>query len=347
MPANIVVQLVRTLAVLLVLFLVPAQPLVAGGAGEEEAAAREKLDQASERSLAEQAERAEVEREIAATRRQVQELTAKLAVLSRRLADDRASSPRIFSVTTSARAGIGIVVRTDSDMETDQVGATVVAITPGGPAEEAGLEPGDVITRFNDIKLVEAPGRAGSGESAPAIRLIERARQLSEGDKVRLVYVRDGKERDVEIRAVPLPASPFGGNRQTFVIRTGEPNIKTEFAFVPRWTAIGFREFDNLELVELNPDLGGYFGVKDGVLVVQAPPESLFKIRPGDVLLKVGEFRPRTPQEAFEVLHTHEPGKPITIQVLRKGDKIELTSLLPVEETSSPARAPRSPRKRD
>src|SRR5947208_6341653 len=43
---------------------------------------------------------------------------------------------------------IGVVVRTDADAETDKVGAKIEGVSPGGPAEKAGLKVGDIITKF-------------------------------------------------------------------------------------------------------------------------------------------------------------------------------------------------------
>jgi len=344
MPAGGISQLIKTLAILLALFLVPFRPVAAGEREDREAAAR--LAEAVKQKQAESAERADIEREIAETRRQVQELTAKLAVLSRKLADDRSGGLRFFSVTTSNRAAIGIVVKTQDDPDSDKLGATVVAITPGGAAEAAGLEPGDIITRYNDIRLTQDSDRPGDDESAPAMRLIERARQLQAGDKVHLVYVRDGREHQADLVASELPLTRLDTKLRQ--IRIQSMGVGSSAAFAPRWTERGFDEFENLELVELNPDLGGYFGVKDGVLVVQAPDESVFKIRPGDVLLRVGDFRPRTPQEAFTFLHRNEPGKPIKIEVLRKGNTVKLTSLLPDDSLfPEPPPPPKPPRRRD
>jgi S1-C subfamily serine protease len=38
-------------------------------------------------------------------------------------------------------------------------GAGIVAVTPGGPADRAGLRAGDVITSLGQLELAELPGR--------------------------------------------------------------------------------------------------------------------------------------------------------------------------------------------
>lgn len=52
-------------------------------------------------------------------------------------------------VTVSNRAALGVSVETVTDTNGQPAGAGIVAVTPGGPAAKAGLQPGDVITAIN------------------------------------------------------------------------------------------------------------------------------------------------------------------------------------------------------
>ncbi|UNZ18490.1 trypsin-like peptidase domain-containing protein [Streptomyces sp. 891-h] len=60
-------------------------------------------------------------------------------------------------------------------------------ITPGGPADKAGLEPGDVITKLDDTLIDSGP------------TLIGTIWTHQPGEKVKLTYERDGKEKTVEV----------------------------------------------------------------------------------------------------------------------------------------------------
>src|SRR6267143_6824491 len=51
------------------------------------------------------------------------------------------------------RGRIGVIVDTRANDAGDKIGARIEGITPGGPAEKAGLKAGDVITRFNGTAL--------------------------------------------------------------------------------------------------------------------------------------------------------------------------------------------------
>jgi putative serine protease PepD len=61
-------------------------------------------------------------------------------------------------------------------------------ITPGGPAANAGLRPGDVIVSFGGQQVTSAP------------TLLDAIRSRSPGSEVRLTYRRDGAIRHVTMR---------------------------------------------------------------------------------------------------------------------------------------------------
>ena len=52
-------------------------------------------------------------------------------------------------VTNSHRAALGVSVQTVTGPDGQPAGAAIAAVTPGGPAAKAGLQPGDVITAVN------------------------------------------------------------------------------------------------------------------------------------------------------------------------------------------------------
>ena len=54
-------------------------------------------------------------------------------------------------VTNSHRAAIGVQVQTVTGPNGQPAGVSIAAVTPGGPAAQAGLRPGDVITAVNGM----------------------------------------------------------------------------------------------------------------------------------------------------------------------------------------------------
>ncbi|NED17246.1 PDZ domain-containing protein, partial [Streptomyces sp. SID9913] len=70
---------------------------------------------------------------------------------------------------------------------TDQGAGGSKAVDPGGPADKAGLEPGDVITKLDDRVIDSGP------------TLIGEIWTHKPGDEVTLTYKRDGKEHTTEL----------------------------------------------------------------------------------------------------------------------------------------------------
>src|SRR5260370_451380 len=95
---------------------------------------------------------------------------------------------------------IGVVVDTRADAAGDKIGARVEGITPGGPAEKAGLKAGDVITRFNTTALGGVASEEGEN-SGPGMKLIALARRLEPGDTVAIEYRRGTDGRKATLRA--------------------------------------------------------------------------------------------------------------------------------------------------
>ncbi|MEV6974747.1 trypsin-like peptidase domain-containing protein [Kitasatospora sp. NPDC093806] len=90
-------------------------------------------------------------------------------------------------VTNSGRAALGITARTYFDQSFRPAGAAVVAVSPGGPAASAGLQPGDVITRIGDT----AVDSLNSLTTALA--------SLAPGSKATVGYTRDGQAKTAEV----------------------------------------------------------------------------------------------------------------------------------------------------
>ena len=60
-------------------------------------------------------------------------------------------------------------------------------VTKGGPADKAGLKPGDVITRIDDKPIEDATD------------LIAQIRSRAPGDQISVTYQRDGQESTVQV----------------------------------------------------------------------------------------------------------------------------------------------------
>jgi len=251
--------------------------------------------------------------------------------------------PRAWAFSYSDNRGrIGVVVRTDASPETDKLGAKLEAVTPGGPAEKAGLKAGDIITKFNGTGLAGVKPE-DEDESGPGQKLIELARKLAPGDTVQIEYRRGGDTKTATLVAedidmawsfvaphiAPMPMPHLDG-----------PEMMME----PR--AFGFCYGDSwcdLDLVTLNADLGEYFGTKEGILVVKAPADSSLPLRAGDVILSIAGRKPTSPAHAMRILRSYEAGETVSIELMRKQKRVTVAWKVPEPE----ARHMRRPRGRE
>src|SRR5881396_2023275 len=120
-----------------------------------------------------------------------------------------------FGVYTfsDSRGRIGVIVDPRADAAGDKVGARIEGITPGGPAEKAGLKVGDVITRFNGTALAGAQSEDDEN-SGPGMKLIDLARALDPGDSVQVEYRRGSDARKVTIVAEDLGGGAWTGRME-------------------------------------------------------------------------------------------------------------------------------------
>jgi hypothetical protein len=239
------------------------------------------------------------------------------------------------------RGRIGVIVDTRADAAGDKVGARIEGITPGGPAEKAGLKAGDVITRFNTTALGGASAE-NDEDSGPGMKLIELARRVEPGDTVQVEYRRGNDTRKATIVAEDLGGSVWTGQMEA----PGMPRMEGMF---PRmegpeggtFTLAFGSPWGGIDMVKLNPDLGDYFGTREGVLVVRAPEDSSLALRGGDVILSIGDRKPTSPEQAMRILRSYDTGESVTMDVLRKQKHVTVTWKVPNEEDRIFRRTPR------
>jgi hypothetical protein len=183
---------------------------------------------------------------------------------------------------------------------------------------------GDVITRFNGTARggVKAEDAEDSG---PGMKLIDLARALDPGDSVRVDYRRGNESRRATIVAEDLDA------RVWTRIPGPERSLMPRMRIGPGDMWFG-SPWGGIELVKLNPDLGDYFGTREGVLVVSAPRESTLALKGGDVITTIGGRKPSSPEQAMRILGSYDPGDTVAINVLRKQKRVTVTWLVPEHE---------------
>jgi membrane-associated protease RseP (regulator of RpoE activity) len=126
-----------------------------------------------------------------------------------------------------------------------------------------------------------------------------------------------------EQRLTPPPSPPRAATRPPPVpaVAGGAPRIVL---------ALGQRAVAGAELMALNPSLGRYFGVEQGVLaveVVRGTPAYLAGLRPGDVIVAVAGEEVREVDEVRSALARGYTSPPVPLTIIRDGAEriLELT----------------------
>lgn len=202
----------------------------------------------------------------------------------------------------------------------DDSGVLVGEVTDDSPADEAGLEDGDVILVFDGKRIEDS-------------RTLSRAvRKSAPGDEVKVVVLREGKKKTIEVKL---------GEREDDVIVRSSKEMKDlhspealeklrEF----KWRHPGDGDFPFLDadrgflgvhLDDLSGQLGEYFGVEDGAGalvtgVVEDSPAERAGIRAGDVIVKIDGEPVDSTRTLHKVMAGTESEQEIEVEVVRKGD---------------------------
>lgn len=186
-------------------------------------------------------------------------------------------------------------------------GAIVTKVYPATPAEEAGLQPGDVILRFDEHEVKES-------QDLPKL-----VAGTNPGEQVELVVIRNGKKITVKPRIARLDE---GGGGITPL--PGSPPLP-EDSVLPGY---------GLEAQPLTPALAQELGVneKNGVVVsgvAVGSPAARAGLQRGDVILQAAGKPVATPEELADALRGAEQTRGVVLRVVRQGEAYLWTVIKP------------------
>lgn len=277
-------------------------------------------------AAAEPADRAALEKQLKAARAKLNDAARDVADLSQQLyGGDRHEELLRFVQGPPRGAMLGINIE---DAEGRDDGVKVVGVSPGGPAEQAGLKTGDIVVAMNGQSLRTADGRD------PGARLVELMRSVDPGQTVNLDYLRNGQKGSAAVKAAP--AEPPIAR----ILRERLPKQLPEGLQIPGFEGLLAPErlFRSLELVTMTPRLGKYFGTEEGLLVVRAAEGEVLPLEEGDVLLSIDGRKPDSPGHAFRILRSYQPGEKVKLGVLRNRKQIELAATMPEADAAARSR---------
>jgi len=190
---------------------------------------------------------------------------------------------RQYGETRRGWLGVRIQEVTDDIAESlamkDASGALVAGVTDAGPAAEAGIEPGDVILKF---------------DGKPVAAMHELPRMVADepvGKEVEVLVLRKGKQQSIKVKLGRLEES------ETVAAVTDQPPTDQPQEPPPVSGPLG------LSLADLSPTLRSQFGIKDevkGVVVTDVAdgsPAAEKRVQPGDVILEISQEPVKSPDD--------------------------------------------------
>lgn len=210
-----------------------------------------------------------------------------------------------------ARGWLGVRIQTVTDEIAESLGlpedrgALVASVTPGGPAAEAQIQPGDVILEFDGKRVDQM-------RSLP--RLVA---ETSIGKEVDVKVWRRGEEQMFRVVLGELPEDEE-------LAALGQPQPQED----PSATATATIDPIGVKVSALSPELKSQFNLGDGARgvviteVADGSPAAAENIRPGDLIVEVGQEEVGSPPEVTaKVSQAQQEGKKsVLLLVDRQGD---------------------------
>lgn len=273
---------------------------------------------------------------------------ARLAEAAREVAEiNRTIAPRAMRMVEqleidSDRPRLGVslgreVIRAPGEDRIEEV--RILSVSPGSPAEEAGVLGGDRLMSI-DGRPLEAAGLDG------ALDVIGTVLDGKEkGDTVALGIRREGEPLELTLTLGDNAFRPnvfaFGFGGDAFAPEVAELQRRVEvlgddegrYAYSMFFGGLQSPLVD-MELVELTPDLGEYFGAERGLLVVRAPSAEAVGLQDGDVIRSIGGREPDNVRHAMRILRSYEAGETMELEIIRKKRRRTLSVEVPEPDSS-------------
>ena len=205
-------------------------------------------------------------------------------------------------------------VRKGLDVDASTRGVLVSGVEDGSPAEKAGIEEGDIITKFDGEKV------ASPKELRSAVQ------GLDPGEEATVEVLHDGKATSMSVIV--------GERAQSTQFHFETPEGYAEPMDMGRGMAFFGGPRLGVQAHGIDDDgLAAYFGVKsgDGVLVLDVEENSVGDkagIKPGDVIREVGDEKIGDVEDLRSAVRDYDAGDEFTITVFRHGKNQSLKATM-------------------
>jgi C-terminal processing protease CtpA/Prc len=265
-------------------------------------------------------EKVELDAKLADAQKRLEKAASEVAQLSQQIATRVVENMNWSFPGMQRRTVIGVQLEPGTKPGD---GAKVQDVSPGGPAEQAGIRAGDVVVAVNGTEV------KGENAARDVVRLL---RDVAPDTKVKVRVLRDGKPKDFDVTARPFDS-------RTFVYRTDPPpgfQPRQPFDYTPWYGPASLAsDLQGMECTTLTPQLGKYFGADQGVLIVRAPKNSeTLKLQDGDVILNVDGRALSNGSQLTRILRSYQPGEKLVLRLMRDRKPIEMAVTVPETRNS-------------
>ncbi len=246
-------------------------------------------------------EQSELQARIDQATQEVEESARRLAEVIKEQVGDNPQAKASEWLSWDSGGQLGVVISRDDDQD----GVLLRDVSTGSGADQAGLEPGDRLTAIDGIRLDQDGGSKA---------LLDHMDAVEAGQAVTLVVLRDGETKEVTVVAQP----------RTTRIRDALGALDLDIDLdLDGFEAMGRRVEAAAvpRLVDIDADLGAYFGVDQGALVLNAPEDGALKS--GDVLLSIGGEAVTSARQARQAIAAAEA--PVAAEVMRQNSKLKVS----------------------
>lgn len=190
-------------------------------------------------------------------------------------------------------------------------GVLVNKVVDDSPADEGGIERGDVIIEFDDKRIVDSD------------QFVKLVRKTKPKDLIKIMVIRDDIEKVITVKMGKVSKSDIS------TLKLKKPEFKKGEVKIFGFGESTFSKI-GITLWDLNEQLGEYFGVMDGegALIAELDKDgSAYDagLRAGDVIVKMDGDDIEDEDDVFDVLSEKDEGDEVKIEVLRKGTRKTFT----------------------
>ncbi len=188
----------------------------------------------------------------------------------------------------------------------DVGGAFIDGVVPGGPAEKAGIQDGDIIVQFDGKEVANENDLRNLIRSTPS------------GKTVNIKVFREGVSKDLTVQIGEAPEESESSDSFKKSYRRYLDLSEGDYLPCSAWLGV--------EIQNLTEQLGEYFKVKDGegvliTSVLEKSPAEQAGLKAGDVIIAAGDQEVESRYDLMRILRDKKENDKIKLIVMRDGKK--------------------------